>query len=363
MKPLTIPPVVEDALQKGATLACSISGGKDSQAMLNTLARAHIEHRWPGQIYAIHAHLGRAEWPQTLTHCQAMCDRLGIPLTVVSRPQGDLVQEIRDRMDKLRTTAPPWPSATNRYCTSDQKRGQIQKALRAAPFPSPTNRYCTGHQKANQIDKALRSSPWPSPTQRYCTSDQKTSQLVKQHRGDQLIVAAMGLRAQESATRAQRRTLSIAGITAKALRQLMPEDALNQQQPDQRLAFDWLPIHDWNPEDVWHAIGTSTADLWRRQELYKGGAVDEALDQWPAHPAYVFGNRRLSCALCILANKDDLRNGAIHNPGLYQEYLQIEQESGFSFRHGFSLRDLFVTTPPKDQLPLFPDSATDRCVL
>jgi 3'-phosphoadenosine 5'-phosphosulfate sulfotransferase (PAPS reductase)/FAD synthetase len=295
MRQIVVPDVIDRAMQDGAALAISISGGKDSQALFVALV---------------------AEWRQTLGHCRNLCARLGIELVEVSRPQGDLVQEIEDRVVKLGGTAPPWPSSTARYCTSDQKRGQI--------------------------DKVIRSSPWPSSTQRYCTADQKRDQIIKVHRRHaEVIVAAMGMRAQESTVRAKKvATQTASRVTAKALKDLEPEDALVARQPGQRLGLEWLPIHEWSIEDVWEACGHSVGDLERRQALYRDGNFDEAFTGWLAHPAYVMGNERLSCSICILGSRNDIVNGAAHNPDLYRRYVEIEQETGFTFRVGLSLADL-----------------------
>jgi 3'-phosphoadenosine 5'-phosphosulfate sulfotransferase (PAPS reductase)/FAD synthetase len=315
MRTVHVPPEIDAAMTAGAALAISISGGKDSQAMLAALAALRLERGWSGAFYAVHANLGSAEWRQTLAHCRNLCARLDVPLVEVARPQGDLVQQIRDRMEKLRGTgAPPWPDAKNRYCTSDQKRTQIDKVMR---------------------------SPWPTATQRYCTADQKRDQIIKAHRGHGLVVAAMGMRAEESPARRKRPVVSTARrITAKALADMSLLDAIHEAAPGRRLGMDWLPIHDWTVADVWEACGSSVEDLARRQGLYRDGRTDEALDGWPAHPAYVFGNQRLSCAFCILACRSDLVIGARHNPELFRQYVAIERESGFTFQHGRSLESL-----------------------
>lgn len=312
---VAIPHAIATALAGGAALAVSISGGKDSQALLLAVTAEHRRRSWPGPIYAIHAHLGRAEWPQTMGHCERICAEAGVELIVVRRPQGDLVQEIHDRMEKLRGTGkPPWPSAEARYCTSDQKRSQIDKVTR---------------------------SPWPTSTQRYCTADQKRDQIFKRHREHDVIVAAMGLRADESKARAKRPEVSIqTRTTAKALSQLDPCTALLMARPNQRVALDWLPLLHWSVDDVWETIGTDRVDLEHRRSLYARGDVDAALAGWPAHPAYIFGNDRLSCALCVLASRNDLVNGARHNPELLRDYVQMEQESGFTFRQGLALSTL-----------------------
>lgn len=338
---ITVPPVIAEALHMGAALAVSISGGKDSQAMLLALAHLHRQHGWPGPIYAVHANLGRAEWPQSLSHCERIATTAGVALVTVRRPQGDLIEEMRQRMENLRGTGkPPWPDSQNRYCTSDQKRGQIDKVLRAPHWPSAASRYCTSHQKTNQIDKVLRN-PWPTASMRYCTADQKRDQIVKEHRNHQLVVAAMGIRAEESSARAKKQAVSVAvRVTAKTLTGLTPEQALDAHQEGQRLALDWLPLHEWTEDQVFRGFGSSLDDINRRRDLYKSGRAEEALESFAGHPAYVFGNQRLSCALCVLASKGDLLNGIRHCPEIYQEYLAMERESGFTFRKGMSLASL-----------------------
>jgi 3'-phosphoadenosine 5'-phosphosulfate sulfotransferase (PAPS reductase)/FAD synthetase len=277
MRGVTLPPVIADALLAGAPLAVSVSGGKDSQAMLSVLKNLHRNAggRWPGAIHAIHADLGRAEWPQTPGHVRFMCERLGVALTVVSRPQGDLLDEIRARVVTLGGTAPAWPSAGARYCTSDQKR--------------------------SQIDKVLRSSPWPSATQRYCTADQKRDQLLKEQRKlGGIVVTAMGMRGEESSARARRPAVTIGKrLTSKRLREMAAEAALREVREGERLVIEWLPIHNWTEDDVWHELGYSLIDVNRRRRLARSGHQDEALAGWTAHPAYVLGlgNQRLSCSL------------------------------------------------------------------
>ncbi len=346
-----VPAVLDRVLRRpDAALVVSISGGKDSQAMLVAVAATRQDRGWRCGLFAIHADLGRTEWKQSLPHCQKLCDDLGIFLKVVRRPQGDLLQEIQDRQAKLAGTGrSAWPSATQRYCTADQKRGQIETAKRRPFWPDASNRYCTSDQKRGQIDTALRGPHWPSATNRYCTSHQKADQIDKELRAHSLIVSAMGMRSQESPARAKREQISIdRRLTAKPFREMTPDDAFRAynieiaERPSKnpRLALDWLPIHDWSIDQVWDACGTSAADVDRRRALYLAGDIDEALVDWHAHPAYVFGNQRVSCTLCILASKNDLRVGAIHNPELYRTYVQMERESGFTFQHKKPLSEI-----------------------
>jgi 3'-phosphoadenosine 5'-phosphosulfate sulfotransferase (PAPS reductase)/FAD synthetase len=312
-------PVLQEVLARAdAALFISISGGKDGQAMLSALSRKHRELGWRCGLFAIHADLGRAEWPQSLPHCEKICEEAGVPLTIVNRPQGDLVQEIEDRMHKLSCTERmPWPTATQRYCTADQKRSQLAKAKRK-PF-------------------------WPDAQNRYCTSDQKRTQIDKELRAYRLVVSAIGIRGQESRARAKKADFDIdRDLTGKAYRDLTPVEALDSwsQEDNGRLAFDWLPIFDWSIDEVWEECGTSEADLDLRRQAYAAGYEEDALEGWPLHPAYVFGNERVSCVFCVLATQSDLAVGARHNPELFRHYVGLEQSSGFTFQYKKALADV-----------------------
>lgn len=287
---IEIPPLIQQAIAAGAALYLSISGGKDSQALINQLG--HLANRG-----LIHMDLGRAEWPQTPAFVEHLARQSGLPLTLVRRPQGDLVDDIAHRLAKLSGTAKPfWPSAAQRYCTA--------------------------HHKRNQADK-----------------------LYRQH---QLIISAEGNRAQESPKRAKDQPLSIRqSITAKHLRHLSPAAALAQWLATRqgRLALTWYPLHNWSIDQVWQACGTSQTDLTHRRALYQAGQTTAALAGWPCHPAYVFGNQRLSCALCVLASENDLRNGAQHHPQLAQIYLSWEQQTGITFKSGRALSAILNNSP------------------
>jgi 3'-phosphoadenosine 5'-phosphosulfate sulfotransferase (PAPS reductase)/FAD synthetase len=334
MKTLFIPPVISQALEMGAVTAVSISGGKDSQALTAMLTRLGRERGLIDRFFALHMDLGRAEWKETPAVVERHAARYGLPLVVTRRPQGDLVQEITDRMHKLKGTGKPfWPSADARYCTSDHKRSQADRVYRNLPEHTPF---------------------WPSVA-------------------TNLIISAEGNRAQESTKREKDEVVSIRKqVTAAPLRDLAPAEALaiwqavNQlleqgdigalrdQFPDfsycanrngitpPRLAFTWYAIHDWEIEDVWIACDTSAAEIAHRRNLYRQGHKEESLAGWPCHPAYVYGNSRLSCALCMLASHSDIRNGAHHNPKLAQIYLELEAAGGFRFKNDKSLAEILT---------------------
>lgn len=243
-------------LRKGAALVLSVSGGKDSDAMCHHLLDLREREGWSGDVCMVHADLGtRVEWQQTPDYVRSLAERKGVPLHVVCWTHGDLIDRIWQRYYKD-PSRPCWPSAKMRYCTSDLKRAPISRWLR--------NTFPTGN-----------------------------------------VICAMGLRAEESTTRARKPTFTLRKDSSAPTKG--------------RFCYDWLPIHRWNETDVWNCIHQH------------GNSY---------HEAYELGNQRLSCALCVLASLNDLRNGAAHNPDTYREYCRIEAVTGYSFRKDFWLSDL-----------------------
>lgn len=344
---LNVPVVIRRALDGGASLAVSISGGKDGQAMLSAVVPWFWKHGYEGQLFAIHSDLGRAEWPQTSAFIEHLAQQAGVPLVVVRRAKGDLVARIEERLVKVRQDAedrkpvPFWPSSASRYCTAPADRA---------------------HLKTGPINQALRNPIpfWPSSGQRYCTSDLKRGPIDTKLRSFErspagVIISAEGVRSGESRERAKKPVVEIReAITAGSkfvesnLASMTPDDALTLRGPGQRVAFNWRPIFNWTLEQVWLGCGTSVAELKRRRALYKLGEHERALSGWSAHPAYVFGNERLSCSICVLASKNDLLNGANHNPDTYLRYLELELEGDATFKNGWSLLDLPVTGRAKE---------------
>src|SRR5712692_2384757 len=101
LPPLYVPEVLKQALAQSGDCGISISGGKDSQALLTTFTRWHREQRLPGHRLALHADLGRAEWVETPAFVATLCAHLAIPLVVVRRTQGDLLDRLQERMQRL----------------------------------------------------------------------------------------------------------------------------------------------------------------------------------------------------------------------------------------------------------------------
>lgn len=185
------------ALRDYDLIVVNSSAGKDSQAMLDALVhQADVEGVERSRIVVVHADLGRAEWAGTRELAAEQAAHYGLRFEVVSRPKGDLLVQIRTRMAK-RPDVAPWPSSTNRYCTSDQKRDQIAKVIRA-------------------LGKELAE---PAPR----------------------ILNCLGIRAQESAARAKK----------------APFEPNKRLTNSKRAVDDYYPIFDWTEDEVWTQIEAS----------------------------------------------------------------------------------------------------------
>ncbi len=109
------PPQIFDLIARGAIFVINHSGGKDSQAMYLML-RQHVP---ADQRILVHADLGEVEWAGAVEQIRATTD--GEPLHICQSRRG-LLQMIRERG--------MFPSPSQRQCTSDLKRGPIERTIR-----------------------------------------------------------------------------------------------------------------------------------------------------------------------------------------------------------------------------------------
>ena len=173
---------IADLIESGALFAVSHSGGKDSQAMLLKIRRL-VPRR---QILVIHAHLPEVEWPGTIEHIEDTID--GLPLITCQA-----VKTFFEMVDHRGM----FPLAHTRQCTSDLKRGPIEREIR---------RYLKAHPEFNG-----------------------------------LVVSCIGLRAEESPDRAKRASLQWSARNSKAGREW----------------YDWLPIQDMLKPEVFASIAAA----------------------------------------------------------------------------------------------------------
>ena len=110
------PAEILELVTRGALFVVNHSGGKDSQAMylmLRDLVPAE-------QLVIVHADLGAVEWAGAIEHIKATTS--GEPLHVC-RSRRTLLEMIEERG--------MFPSPQQRQCTSDLKRGPIERTIRA----------------------------------------------------------------------------------------------------------------------------------------------------------------------------------------------------------------------------------------
>lgn len=231
---------IDRLIRDGALFVANHSGGKDSQVQLIQL----LERVPPAQLVVVHASLGEMEWPGAMELARDQAAAARLPF-IVAKAAKTLLEMVERRFES-RPEVPSWPSASTRQCTSDLKRGPIQREVRA---------------------------------------------YAKQ-KGFKTIVNCLGLRAQESPGRAKRAVFSRMAISNSV-----------------HTWFEWLPIHDMSSSEVFTAISEA--------------------GQKP-HYAYALGNNRLSCVFCIMASKADLRNGRIERPELFQQYVELEERTGYT---------------------------------
>lgn len=177
---------VLDLIKAGALFVINHSGGKDSQAMMIKM----LEMVPKAQTIVIHATLGEAEWPGALEHAQAQAVAADVPFIVAQA--GKTFFDMVEHRFATRPDAPSFPSASYRQCTSDLKRGPIEREIR---------RYA----KANGYTK---------------------------------IVSCTGVRAQESAARAKQEPFKKNELQSIAGRQW----------------FNWCPIFTLSTAEVFATI-------------------------------------------------------------------------------------------------------------
>jgi DNA sulfur modification protein DndC len=176
---LTLNDRIRGLIDRGALFVVNHSGGKDSQAMLIKLA-ALVPHH---QLLLVHADLGEVEWSGNVKHIEET--GYGLPL-LVCVPRRGLLQMVEERG--------MWPSPQQRQCTSDLKRGPIEREVR---------RYLAAHPEFGG-----------------------------------LVVNCMGIRAAESSSRAKAKPFRFNERNSKAGREW----------------YDWLPIHELTTGEVWTTI-------------------------------------------------------------------------------------------------------------
>jgi len=174
---------VKELRDLGALFVVSHSAGKDSQAMLIQMRELGIPD---DQMLIVHADLGDVEWAGNLDHIRRYAGDIPVKTAVAKTGFWDMVE--RRQM---------FPSPSQRQCTSDLKRGPINREVR---------RYLKDHPEFGGR-----------------------------------IVMCMGLRAEESPARARKDALKWSEANSKAGRSW----------------WEWLPILNKTEVEVFDLIASA----------------------------------------------------------------------------------------------------------
>jgi len=171
------------------------------------------------------------------------------------------------------------------------------------------DRWRRSRDRYQRLETINMVPPWSSSTLLYCRSEQKLVPLSRRKAklsGDLPVVGIVGIRRQESSGRAK------APIVA-------PDGEMIRRNGRQGLL--WHPIVEWTTEQVF--------------EHHAEHAI-------PLHRAYGLGSTRLSCALCTIASRGDLKTsiGPGGNREVFGHYTSLEIRSAFSFQANGWLSDL-----------------------
>lgn len=184
-------------IAQNALFVVNHSGGKDSQALFITMLKMGIP---TAQMLVVHASLGEVEWHGALELAQDQAKAAGVPFAVARAIFKDGTDKtllgMVERKFRDRPEVPSFPSSDCKTCTSDLKRGPIEKVIRH-------------YMKANGFTQ---------------------------------VVNCEGIRASESPARSklvafEQRTGKNDGLAAAG-----------------RSAWNWLPIFDLQTLDVWCVI-------------------------------------------------------------------------------------------------------------
>lgn len=234
-------------LTRADTAVANHSGGKDSGAAFLLVASLAYELGMLDKLVVLHNPLGILEWPGAADIARTHAEIFGLRY-VERAADRDLLDEVRRR--RL------WPDALARYCTAFAKRG-------------PGMRFVTEVVTELGLDRAAE------------------------------VLYVLGLRAQESAARAELAPVS-----------------LHRASSGRRTIRAWHPVLNMAESRVW--------DLHQRTGL-------------PYHPAYDQGMSRLSCSFCVLAAHNDLIRACQLRPELAQTYADLEWEIGDAFKPGLTM--------------------------
>jgi len=200
-------------LNAGAPICLSVSGGKDSSAMVHAVMHFLAVNGYGNQVMLWHADLGEnMEWRDSIDQCRKIADYYNLPLKIVKANQGTMLDGWQQR----------WQRSVKRY---------------------------------RQLEIRTLIKPWSGPgLARFCTSGWKTTPLGRGVRNEfdrAPVLNVVGIRREESVARAGT-PISKDGDVRK-----FPKGTV-----------DWFPIAAWKLADVWSCLNSMSINI---HEAYRAG--------------------------------------------------------------------------------------------
>lgn len=192
--------LIETAIEDGAHVVFSMSGGKDSAAATDSTMKwlDTIGHPRAHRA-AIHADLGYIEWHSTGDIVRQLARQHDLPLDIVRRRTGGLIER--------------W-----------------------------VQRFQNGLARFERLETYALIGPWSSASLRFCTSELKAqvigASLARRYRGE-TVISVIGLRRTESAARAK------IAIAQEDTRFARPGNAHGTRM------LTWNPIAEWSTDAVY----------------------------------------------------------------------------------------------------------------
>jgi 3'-phosphoadenosine 5'-phosphosulfate sulfotransferase (PAPS reductase)/FAD synthetase len=282
------------SLSPDASVVVSLSGGKDSVAAL-LVALGTIDSR---QVIA-HHQIILEDWPGTQEYCQAVCDRLRVPLY----------------MTQAVYTGYECCQCGQCYLTSASE---------------PVCRVCSCHearflmQVASVLDLVRWRKMWPSLEVRFCTSYFKRDNFNRWARANRALlgphpVIALGERARESRGRAKLPVL--------------------RERAGLPWMLEWRPVLTWRRIDVFRKLQSCGIEP---HYCYKAQGMSEE-DMYESN---VEGGPRMSCVMCFLKAPSELHKSyqvAEARP-IIERGIALEREIGHTLTCERSLAQMVTGT-------------------
>ena len=242
----------DELLKSYDILLINSSAGKDSLVMLDMVCRRAQALGILDRVVVVHCDLGRVEWAGTRDLAERQAAVYGVRFEVVAR-DADLLEQILERQAAILNLAAEIKDTVRIMCqhgrdmaTASAMAGR-KAELKLAKIAKKAGRDLTLFEIWGEAVRTFYSTPWPSSATRYCTSDQKTGQVIR----------LMTRLTDEAGTRSGLRILNLLGLRADESTERAKKAIFTKRthrSNSKRTTDTWLPIHTLSDDDVWAYI-------------------------------------------------------------------------------------------------------------